>query len=206
MRIALFGATGRVGQAFLKEAGANKQYDIYALAREQKNVPHLPPERISTGNARNRDDVQHVITGSDMVISCLGTDGDDTLSVSMKHVIDIMEEENMKRLITVGTAGILKSRQHPQKFRFETNESKRKLTRAAEEHAKVFTMLEASGLDWTTICPTYLPDGEATGVYRFEKDFLPEGGSKITVGDTAHFLYQQLEARDFIRDRVGLAY
>lgn len=141
-------------------------------------MPHLPPERISTGNARNRDDVQHVITGSDMVISCLGTDGDDTLSVSMKHVIDIMEEENMKRLITVGTAGILKSRQHPQKFRFETNESKRKLTRAAEEHAKVFTMLEASGLDWTAICPTYLPDGEATGVYRFEKDFCQRADQK----------------------------
>ncbi|MDQ0926829.1 uncharacterized protein YbjT (DUF2867 family) [Bacillus atrophaeus] len=41
MRIALFGATGRVGQAFLKEAGSNKRYDIYALAREPKERASL---------------------------------------------------------------------------------------------------------------------------------------------------------------------
>lgn len=41
----------------------------------------------------------------------------------------------------------------------------------------------------TVVCPTHLIDGEATEVYRTEKDILPEGGSKITVGDTAHFAW-----------------
>ena len=41
----------------------------------------------------------------------------------------------------------------------------------------------------TVVCPTHLIDGEATEVYRTEKDILPEGASKITVGDTAHFAW-----------------
>lgn len=35
MKIALFGASGRVGQAFLKQAAADEQFDIYALVRSQ---------------------------------------------------------------------------------------------------------------------------------------------------------------------------
>ncbi len=87
------------------------------------------------------------------MISCLGTDGDDTLSTAMAHILSVMEEQHIKRLITIGTAGILDSRYEPGKYRFETNESKRKQTRAAKEHAKVYEMLKESSLDWTIICP-----------------------------------------------------
>ena len=36
-----------------------------------------------------------------------GTDGDDTLSTAMAHILSTMEEQHIKRLITIGTAGIL---------------------------------------------------------------------------------------------------
>ncbi|PRP55847.1 NAD(P)-dependent oxidoreductase [Bacillus halotolerans] len=206
MKIALFGATGRVGQAFLRLAGINEQLDIYALIRSSNDKLGLPKERIVIGNARCREDVKEVMKDADIVISCLGTDGDDTLSAAMTHILAIMQEQHIKRLITIGTAGILNSRCEPGKYRFETNESKRKLTRAAKEHAKVYDMLRDSSLNWTMICPTYLPDGEAAGDYRAERNVLPAEGKKITVGDTAAFLYHELLTGDYIGCRVGLAY
>ncbi|MBV5121154.1 NAD(P)H-binding protein [Bacillus halotolerans] len=206
MKIALFGATGRVGQAFLRLAGTNEQLDIYALIRSSNDKLGLPKKRIVIGNARCREDVKEVMKDAEIVISCLGTDGNDTLSAAMTHILAIMQEQHIKRLITIGTAGILNSRCEPGKYRFETNESKRKLTRAAKEHAKVYDMLRDSSLDWTMICPTYLPDGEAAGEYRAERNVLPAEGKKITVGDTAAFLYHELLTGDYIGCRVGLAY
>lgn len=75
-----------------------------------------------------------------------------------------------------------------------------------KEHAKVYEMLKESSLDWTIICPTYLPDGTATGVYRTERNVLPEGGTSISVGDTADFLYRELVTGEYVGYRVGLAY
>ncbi|AUZ25767.1 hypothetical protein C1T28_06080 [Bacillus subtilis] len=206
MKIALFGASGRVGQAFIKQAAADEQFDIYALARSQPAELPLPKDRVVMGNARCREDVRRVMKDAEIVISCLGTDGDDTLSAAMAHILAIMREERIKRLITIGTAGILDSRYEPGKFRFETNESKRRQTRTAKEHAKAYDMLKDSSLDWTIICPTYLPDGTATGVYRTERNVLPEGGTSITVGDTADFLYRELVTGEYVGYRAGLAY
>ncbi|MEC1650495.1 NAD(P)H-binding protein [Bacillus vallismortis] len=206
MKIALLGASGRVGQAFLKQAAADEQFDIYTLLRAQHSGIPLPEDRLIMGNARRREDVEKVVKDAEIVISCLGTDGDDTLSVAMANIIAIMKEQHIKRVITIGTAGILQSQYEPGKYRFETSESKRKLTRAAKEHAKVYEMLKESSLDWTIICPTYLPDGAATGEYRVERNVLPEGGTSITVGDTADFLYHELITGEYAGYRAGLAY
>ncbi|MGV3271028.1 NAD(P)-dependent oxidoreductase [Bacillus sp. CIS52] len=206
MKIALLGATGRVGQAFIKEAQKHGHIEIFALVRSAGTALPIPEKHIITGNARRREDIGRLISKADTVVSCLGTDGDDTLSAAMIHIINSMKQHHVQRLITIGTAGILQSRLMPDKYRFESSESKRKSTRAAKEHARVYEMLLAEDIDWTIICPTYLPGGEAAGVYRFEQDQLPEGGTEITVGDTAHFLYRELMNPQFVRKRVGLAY
>jgi putative NADH-flavin reductase len=124
----------------------------------------------------------------------------------MPLIISAMEKHGIRRIITIGTAGILNSRLTPGVLRYQGGDSNRKLTFAAEEHEKAFRLLENSSLDWTVVCPTYLPDGEARGNYRTEKDFLPENGREITVGDTAEFAFRELEHPEFRQCRVGLAY
>ncbi|QDL76164.1 NAD(P)H-binding protein [Bacillus licheniformis] len=206
LKIALFGGTGRVGQAFLNFVEEDGHHSVNALVRrtEGASIPDLCQAHI--GNARNRHDVESLIKDCDIVVSCLNTDGDDTLTVSIEHIINAMNVHRIKRLITIGTAGILNARQNPALYRFETNESKRRSTRAAQEHARVYERLRESDLDWTIVCPTYLPDGPALKTYRFEQDVLPPGGREISTGDTAHFLFTQLESDQFVKARVGLAY
>ena len=67
-------------------------------------------------------------------------------------------------------------------------------------------MLKQSTLEWTIVCPTYLPDGEREGKYRIDRNFLPEGGAEISVPDTAEFTFKQIIASDYIKSRVGIAY
>ena len=199
LKILLLGATGRVGSHIARLA-LQDNHHVTALVRS--------PEKLTViqGNVLNKEDIEKAMRGQDLVMSALNTDGTNTLSESMPLIIEAMEKEGIKRIITIGTAGILQSRVESSVLRYQSSESKRKSTRAAEDHHKVYDLLKESALDWTIVCPTYLPDGERIGTYRAERDFLPEGGVKISVPDTAEFAYRQIESSVYIKARVGLAY
>ena len=206
MNILLLGATGRVGSHILKLA-VSENHHVTALVRDvnkvQKSNKNLT---VTEGNVLSKTDIQNVISDMDLVISTLGTDGTTTLSESMPFIIKSMKDEDIKRIITIGTAGILNSRTETGILRYQSNESKRKTTRAAKEHHKVYELLESSCLDWTIVCPTYLPDGEYTGEYRTERDYLPDNGKMISVPDTAEFAFSQIEDGNYVNSRVGIAY
>ena len=206
MNILLLGMTGRVGSEVAKLALKDK-HQVTALVRTPEKITVNDDNlSITKGDVTVKEDVARAMKGADAVISALNTDGADTLTKSMPLIIGAMNAEGIKRIITIGTAGILDSRVEPDVLRYQSSESKRKLTRAAEEHHKTYLLLEETNLDWTVVCPTYLPDGEAVGKCREERDFLPEDGKKITVGDTAVFTYKQLESDEYIKSRVGIAY
>lgn len=204
MKLALFGATGRVGSEILKRALADGHH-VKALVRSEKLEAHPNLEMI-IGDVRNAEDVEKTIIGTSAIFSAIGTDRTTTLSEAVPLIVNAMEKHGIERVITIGTAGILDSRLSPGLLRYEGGDSKRKLTFAAEEHESVYRLFEKTSLQWTIVCPTYLPDGEARGNYRAEKDLLPEEGKEITVGDTAEFAYRQLESLEFIQSRAGLAY
>jgi putative NADH-flavin reductase len=206
VNICLFGATGRVGSIILENA-ISQQHSVTALVRDMKKLNSYGAGlEVKIGNVLNETDIANSLTGSDVVISALNTDGTTTLSESMPLIIKHMKEQEIKRIITIGTAGILQARSTPHLYRFQSSESKRKSTRDAEEHLKAYLMLKDSGLDWTVVCPTYLPVGERKGYYRYEKDFLPDHPSSISIYDTADFAFKQLINKQFIGSRVGLTY
>jgi uncharacterized protein len=206
VNICLFGATGRVGRVILENILTN-YHSVQVLVRDVKKLDmqaqHLT---VNAGNVLNETDVAKNLYGTDVVISALNTDGTTILSESLPLIIKNMKEQKMKRIITIGTAGILQARSVPNLYRFQSSESKRKSTRDAEEHLRAYLLLKDSGLDWTIVCPTYLPVGERIGYYRYEKDFLPDHPSSISIYDTGDFAFQQLFSDQFIGTRVGLTY
>lgn len=204
MKLAIFGATGRVGGEILKRA-LKDGHQVTALERSSKLVKHTNLEAV-VGDVRESKDVERTITGAEAVFSALGTDKTTTLTDALPFIIESMKRHGIERIITIGTAGILNSRLEEGKLRYQGGDSNRKMTFAAEEHEKAYHMLEQSGLAWTIVCPTYLPDGDAKGGYRVEKDYLPEDSKEISVGDTADFAYQQLTDAIYVRSRVGIAY
>ncbi|NEU30686.1 SDR family oxidoreductase [bacterium LRH843] len=206
MNILILGGTGRVGGQIVTYA-LHDGHHVTVLVRTpekvQRNNENLT---IIQGNVLNKDDMVRAMHGIDVVISALNTDGATTLSESMPFIIEAMEIEGIQRIITIGTAGILQSRVTPNLLRYQSSESKRKSVRAAEEHHKVYDLLKQSKLEWTIVCPTYLPDGERLGIYRIDHNYLPEGGIKISVPDTAEFAFSLIKSSDYIKTRVGIAY
>lgn len=206
MNLLILGGTGRVGSNLVENALQDDHYVTVLVRTPEKIQIQHNNLTVVQGNVLSKADIEQTMHGADVVISALNTDGGTTLTDSMPLIIDAMKKEGIKRIITIGTAGILQSRVSPELLRYQSSESKRKLTRAAEEHHKVYELLQQSGLDWTIVCPTYLPDGERLGNYRTERDFLPVEGSQISVPDTADFAYSLLQSGDFIKTRVGIAY
>ena len=206
MHILLLGATGRVGSHILTRALRDGN-SVTALVRSPEKI-QTKDENLTVveGNVRNKADIIQSMHGAGVVVSALSTDKTTTLTDSIPKIINAMKHEDVKRIITIGTAGILNSRTEPGVLRYQSNESKRSTTRAAEEHHRVYEHLAQSELEWTIVCPTYLPDGEHTGQYRTERDVLPENGTKISVQDTAEFTYSQIESKAYIKSRAGIAY
>jgi putative NADH-flavin reductase len=203
MKIALFGATGRVGKNILSLLLENND-EVTALVRTPEKLQPRPNLTLIQGDARVFLDVEKTLEGADAVMSTLGTDQTTVLTDALEHIISIMEKQKIKRVVTIGTAGILTSRVNQNLLRYESSESKRKSNVAAKEHHKVYEMLKESTLDWTIVCPTYLPTGVATKAYIIERDKLPVGATKSTTGDTALFAFNELIESKYIGYRVGI--
>ena len=205
MKILLLGATGRVGNVIARRA-VNDHHDVHALVRtpEKLNVStdHLT---IYHGSVLDQKLLSEAMIGVDIVISALNTDKNSTLSRSMPLIIRAMEIQSIKKVITIGTAGILNSRIESDHYRFQSSESRRKSTNAAEDHLAAYCHLEQSNLQWLIVCPTALINSSAEGNYRVEKNYLPVNGKRISVGDTANFAYNQINQEVFIHTRVGIA-
>ena len=112
MNILILGATGRVGSHLVNHA-LQDNHHVTALIRSPEKI-QLENERLTIvqGNVLHKEDIKRAMTGIDVVISALSTDGATTLSESMPHIIDAMENEGIQRIITIGTAGILQSRDY----------------------------------------------------------------------------------------------
>ncbi|MBW7477064.1 NAD(P)H-binding protein [Paenibacillus oenotherae] len=206
MKLLLLGATGRVGKEVAAQA-IEDGHQVTLLVRSPEKLDNsFSGATVVHGDACVEKDLFRAVLGMDAVISALSTDGGSVLTDSTPLLIAAMHACAVKRVITIGTAGILDSRRHPGLLRYETPDSRRSSTRAAEEHRRVWELLSASGLDWTIVCPTYLPLGDRTGVYRVERDCLPLDGLSISVADTAQFAYKQLWDNSYIGARAGIAY
>jgi len=203
MKIALFGATGRVGHAILMLL-LERDIKVIALVRNSEKLQPYAGLTVLQGDVRNRTDIVGALAGVDAVISALGTDKTTVLTESITHIISIMHKQQLKRIITIGTAGILDSRVEPGLLRYQSSESKRKSTMAAQEHHQVFDLLKNTLLDWTIVCPTYLPTGASTAEYIVMRDNLPEGAVHTTTGDTALFTVNELFKNEHIGYRVGI--
>ncbi|KIL46848.1 NAD(P)-dependent oxidoreductase [Jeotgalibacillus campisalis] len=205
MKLALFGASGRVGRVIMENA-LQDGHDIQALVRDPEGIASHPGMKKIKGDASNKKDVDEVIHGCDVVISALGTDKNDALTKSMIHILPAMRANSISKIITIGTAGILDSKREPGKFRFHSKESNRRLSTAAEDHCRAYLMLKQSSMNWTIVCPTYLPDGKRIGKFRTEINTLPDDPSSISMYDTGDFAYSLIQTNDYSKKRVGLTY
>ena len=136
MKVCILGATGRVGSNIINLA-LKDSAEVTALARDLNRI-EIQHERLRVieGNVLNENDIKKAIEGSDIVISALGTDQNGTLAKSMPQIIK-MEEDGVRRIITIGTAGILQARTDLNLYRFQSTESKGRRQRRGRSFGRI---------------------------------------------------------------------
>ncbi len=73
LKIAVFGATGKVGAHFVDQALA-AGHKLQVLVRDKSKFKHSenPDVEVLVGDATKADDVEKAVSGVDVVVSCLG--------------------------------------------------------------------------------------------------------------------------------------
>jgi putative NADH-flavin reductase len=217
--IALFGATGMIGQRILNEA-LSRGHNVTAIARD--------PSKISTRNANltvkpgdvlKPESVAAAAAGHDVVVSSYGPrDGDpQQLVAAARSLIEGVAIANQKtgksiRLIMVGGAASLEVA--PGVILLDAPNFPAAWKGIASAHRDALLVLRAeaskAGVDWTYFSPAaFIQPGERTGKYRTGTDQLvadAKGESRISAEDYAVALLDEIEKPKFIGKRFTAAY
>jgi putative NADH-flavin reductase len=154
MNITVFGANGRVGRLVVTEA-LKRGHHVKAFVHGQNPFDTNKNLEIVQGDIYTREDVANALSGSDSVISTLGSWGTpkkDILTTGMRSIIPEMERLDIQRIVSLTGAGC-KTRQDSNSLKLILNRLPllilaRKVLKDGENHIH---LLESSSLTWTVL-------------------------------------------------------
>ena len=164
MRLAVFGATGKSGQALVAQALA-AGHEVRALARTPAKLDAQAGLSIVAGDAADVAAVRETLVGCDAALSLLGNFNrkpNTEVSDATRTIVSVMEAQGPRRLVVVTTIGTgdsfapLRSPLFKLIIRFVAKE----IWRDRERQEAV---VRASVINWTIVRPGGLTDGTATG-------------------------------------------
>ncbi|WNG53340.1 SDR family oxidoreductase [Archangium gephyra] len=205
MRLTVFGATGRVGHTLVHDA-LGLGHEVTAYVRDPKRLG-LKNGRlfVKKGSLEDGATVAEALRGAEVVVSAIGArDATHTVTVvteATRSIVTAMKTEGLKRLITVGAAGLLP---HPAGGLAGEHGLPPFLRHAFEDHRGAFQVLQESELDWVVVCPPVMPSGVKTGKYRTAVESLPTGGRQVYAEDVADFTLKAALGSEHHRVRVGI--
>lgn len=208
MKITVFGSTGMMGKRLVQQC-LFQGHQVRAFGRNVFTTDYTQTDKLELvkGALFDEAEVLSAVKDTDAVLSALGGgfDGTDkTRSLGIKNIITQMEKTSVKRIVGIGGMGILNAEE--EKLVMETEGFPDKYLALSEEHLKAYQLLKASMLDWTMVCPPDIIDAGPTGIYHTIANFLPQPNNyRINAGDLAMFMIQELEKREFVRERVGIS-
>ncbi|HZD88563.1 MAG TPA: NAD(P)-dependent oxidoreductase [Pseudolabrys sp.] len=202
MKIALIGATGRVGSRVLREL-LTRGHEVTAIARHAEHVRSEPHVTARSGNADDPDALARLLKGHDAVISAVRFAASDP-----QKLIEAVRASGVTRYLVVGGAGSLEVAPGVQLIDTPTLPDAAK-PEAAAGGVFLDTLRQETELDWTFLSPSAVfAPGERTGKFRLGKDQLltTDKGSSISFEDFAVALVDELEQPRHSRERFTVGY
>lgn len=215
-KIALFGASGTIGQRILNEA-LSRGHQVTAIVRDASRAPEKRPNlEIKIGDALKSESVAAAIAGSDVVISSFGPrpgDPQQNLAAAAHSLIQGVDAASKRaahpiRLIVVGGAGSLEVAPGVQLV--DSPEFPAAWKPVALAHRDALAIYRKAAIDWTYVSPAALiQPGTRTGTYRTGTEQLVKdsaGQSRISAEDYAVAILDEVEKPRFARQRFTVAY
>lgn len=214
-KTALIGASGFVGSAILKEL-LSRGYHVEALVRNPENVKventRLTVKKVDVADTKA---LASDLKGYDTVISAYnpGWTNPDIYNLTLQNyprIVEAAKEAGVKRLLIVGGVGTLFCA--PGLRVVDSGVIPAEIMDGVKSLGKFYldTLNNEKSIDWVFFSPAgSLEPGEATGTYRLGKDDLivdNEGKSRITVGDYAKAMVDELENPSHHQERFTIGY
>ncbi len=198
MKLLVLGATGGTGKAIVR-AALTAGHEVTALVRNLEKAQDLSGARLISGNALDPRAVAEALTGSDAVISALGTPvspfKDVTLlSSATRILVDQMRRQNVSRLLVITGMGAGDSAGHGG-FVFDRVFKPLMLRKVYQDKDRQEAIIRESGLAWTIVRPSVLNDKPANGRVRAMLDLSGFHGGTISRADVAAFVLDEIQTR-----------
>jgi putative NADH-flavin reductase len=204
MKIALIGATGRIGSCIREEALA-RGHTVEAIARTVSGLPAKAGLHPIACNVDDAAALAGAIKGADAIVVSV-----DWAKTDVKPVYAAARTAGIKRILVVGGASSL-SRTPGGTRMFDQPDFPANLKPiVGPAVAGLDDIRTITDLDWTYVSPSLTIDaGQRTGKFRLDTDTLivdAEGKSFISREDLAVAVIDELEHPRFIRQRFTVGY
>lgn len=210
MIITVFGATGVIGKRIVQMALAQgNKVRTFVRNAEPYLDEGLRNENFTVikGYVFDANEVYDAVKGAHAVLSALGgaaNHTDKTRSLGIKNISEQMERAGVKRIIAVGSTGVLKDDNYG--FAVHNPKYSALYKDVALEHLKAYEFLDASNLDWTYVCCPDITDKDADGKYTTREDYAPlQNLFTIKAGNIAQFMLNELYNNKYVRRRLGIS-
>jgi putative NADH-flavin reductase len=211
MKISLFGATGPTGK-FLIEEALTQGYSLSVYTRDARKLEAFVGRiEVVVGDLQDRDAIAKCIRGADAVISALGPNsikvqGDRPVMHGVSHIVSAMKQSGVRRLIQISTAAY---RDPKDSFAFKAHAMvlffKLAVRKAYEDIIATGSLIARTDLDWTLVRIPNLKDGPAVGKVDVGWYGKTKLGTKLSRGNLAKFLVDQVADKTFLRAAPGIA-
>lgn len=206
-RLFILGTTGGIGRQLVNQA-LERRHLVTAFVRSPEKLgARRDGLTVIQGDVRDPDAMSAALRGHDAILSTLGPPGplrNTITSDSARAIVAAMQTTGMRRLVVVGVAALFLDIGMFGRLLRNTL-----LRNVADDSAEMERIVKATRLDWTIVRPPRLTNGPRTEYYGVAVDHLPKGaGGNATVSraDVAHFMLDELEQPEHVRQVVGIAY
>ena len=212
MKIAVFGAGGRIGSRIVDEA-LNRGHDVTAVVRHPENYTKIHEHlKVAKGDLFKTQDVETGAFDQDAVVSAYSPAGStppSTITEVAIPLINGLKQAHTKRLIIVGGAGSLEVAPGLQLVDTPDFPAAYKPTSLAHREALKIYQKEKD-LDWTFVSPSAeIMPGDRTGKFRTGTNQLlidANGKSHISMEDYAVAVIDEIESPMHEREVMTAGY
>ncbi len=206
MKLVVFGANGRTGQLFLKQAlDAGHKLTAYVRLADAILLSH-PNLKIVVGQLNDLDRLREALNGADACFSTLGSTSlskrSREFTEGIEQITMLMEKIGPNRFIYLSSIGAGSSRKYMGPL-IGFLVAGLFLRIPLADHTSNEKRLSSGQLNWTVVRPGGLTDGEKTLSIRHGSDFIRlKGNPKISRADVAALMLEIAEKSIYERQEV----
>jgi uncharacterized protein YbjT (DUF2867 family) len=185
-KVIILGASGNISSRVIDILKGKNNIHLTLFLRNKSRLrnENLSRCEIIEGDVLDYQQLKEAIKGQDIVYGNLAGN----LEAMAKNIVKAMQETRVKRIIAISSIGIYETPLRP----------------VLRPYRKLADVIEASGLDYTILRPTWFTNADEID-YELSKKGEPEKGSVISEKSLATFITKIIESPDkHVRENLGI--